>query len=187
MPRREEVHREKIRQLYWDTYRSWVDRLEERHPSVYLFHGHPRGVPKSVCNFGGAGQLPSDQSGQVVAMGCQVECSDDHMCEIVKKNATADLVVGDKVLFGIPLSLSTDIEKSDEEDPECEVIPDGFIKPLLFQRQIAIPPRQPVHVDLRFAPAAESLIRRIESRVGPGSGWGQVTSYLLIDTTRSVF
>ena len=177
--------KEKIRRLYWDSYRSWVDKLEENYPRIRLFQGHPRGVPKGVCNFPGHGMLPADNSAIVRGIGAQVIASEGHIADIVKLNGGAMMLVGDKSCAEMHLNLSMLSMSEDEResgDHDLVEIPKGVIE--MHDKGVAIPPRQMFALDLAFDGPAESLLRRIETRVGPGAGWVQIIAYLVLDTTR---
>jgi hypothetical protein len=174
------------RQLFWDSYQSWEDKLPEKYSAVHLFNGHPRGVPKSVCNFQGAGCFPSDQSAVILGMGFQLRCSESHIEDILKNGVVAELDIGDRIVFEMPLSMARDLVLEDERENEREDlvidIEGGLIK--LYDRGIPVPPRQPMRVRLSFHAAAESLIRRIEKRIGPGAGWAEIVVFLLCDVKR---
>ena len=170
-----------LRQLYWDTYQSWVDILPERHTSVMLFNGHFRGVPKSVCNFPGAGQLPGDQKGKVVGVGVQVHASDQHIEDVLRSAASFELHISDKAMFHTHLSLAEEHLSDEERSGEEVVEPGGVIK---MGSPLFIPPRQGFYGLLGFDGAAAVLMRKIGTRVGPGAGWASVITYLLMDVER---
>lgn len=177
---------QKLKALYWDTYKSWVDKLPEKHQTVQLFSGHPRGVPRCVCNFPGAGQFPADASADILGMGIQVKASEEHIDEIIRANSLCTLWIGDSPLKALSLRLSGEFLTEEQRLAEVEEIPDGFLGGLVEGAELHVPPRQPMYVNLEFGGAAEALIRRIESRVGPGAGWVEVVVYLLCDRTRVI-
>lgn len=183
MSKRSEKSEKKLG-YYWDTYRSWVEKLEDGYPRIFLFQGHPRGVPRSICNFSGQGTLPYGQRGEVVGVGVQVVSSSDHIGDIIRANSVMVLSVADKESFQMPLSLSIEeYDRSQLQDGDMG-IPGGIIK--MFGRSVPIPPRVQFNVRIDFDSSAESLIRRIETRVGPGAGWVEVISYLVVETDYSV-
>jgi hypothetical protein len=177
---------EKLRLLYWDTYQSWVDKLPEKYQQIALFNGHPRGVPKTVCNYPGAGQFPGDFSVRILGMGVQVNASEDHIEDIVKANSVCSLWIGDSTSKELSLRLSKAFLGEEERFAEEQDIPDGFLGELVEKAQLVVPPRQPMCVHLGFDGAAEALLRRIETRVGPGAGWVEIVVYLLCERTRAV-
>ncbi|MHC4298785.1 MAG: hypothetical protein ACYS7Y_16025 [Planctomycetota bacterium] len=182
---------EKQRVLYWDTYQSWVDKLPENHSKVNLFCGHPRGVPRSVCNFSGYGCFPSDQSVKIIGIGAQSKCSSDIIEMSVADNAVIDLIVGDKTAFELPLpmalsegdAVSAFERAKKEEGAIIKRIGDQLM--LFFNRSIAVPPRQMMRVSVNFNDTAERHVRHIEKKIGPGAGWAKIVVYLLCDIKRT--
>lgn len=186
MPKKQEGDAEKVRELYWDTYQSWVDGFPEKYPHVRLFNGHPRGVPASVCNFPGAGQFPAGASATVLGMGVQVRTSEPHIEEILRANAVCSLCIGDRNVKQLSLRLAREYLTEEQRVAEVQDIPDGFLTRLEEEARLFVPPWQPIYVDLQVASAAEMLLRRLETRVGPGAGWAEVVVYLLCDRIRPV-
>lgn len=174
---------EKARKLYWDTYRSWFDKLEEKQSKTLLFQG-PRAVSKTISNFNGYGMMPYDQSGEIVKAGAQVIASSGHISAIIRSNTVMSISVSDKEWFQMPLLLSLDGFDRGSSIEESIEVPNGLIT--MGDHPIEVPARVPLWVTLTFDPPAEQMIRRIETRVGPGSGWVEIVSYLLIDVERIV-
>jgi len=175
--------------IFYDTYRSYRDRLPEGGRLFRLFCGH--GLEQSgepVTNLIGApGMLPGDQALRVDHIGVRLETSSAEFREELLRNMTIELEISGKNAFDIDCSLLKDgvggatLAEEHEADPfkEGQAV---FVK---LDREIAIPPRQQFHITINFGGMAHIMDRVFHER-GPGARWVKVRGYLIGEHSRQV-
>jgi hypothetical protein len=142
---------------------------------------------ESVTNFGGCGSFVGDQTYLIDSVGVSISASSEHISSILKMNSVIELWIGDKLAFGVhsKLALVPETSASLFDLPD-----DGSKNPiglLKLQNDIPIPPRQPFVARFLLSSPAENLARSLHTKVGPGSGWFEVTFFMLGTLTRPIY
>jgi hypothetical protein len=166
------------RDLYWDSYQTWTKPIPEKIDYVELFRGHPSGCATSVCNFPYPGRMPPFDN-TVLAVGAQIRTSEPHITEILLANTTVEFFVNHEPQLTAPLMyINRDFLTGEEREArQIDEVPDGFMENLV--EPIKVPAHVLVFGRLDFAAPAINLIRRLETRIGPGAGWAEIVLYLL--------
>lgn len=168
-------------QLFWDTYQTWNDPLPtpgDKGAARFLFDGHPQakrppGAGVTNCRFWDGLRLPMiKEPYEVHQVGMQVRASSAHIADAIREQSSVGLHVQDRVLFKFPGRLAW--TAWDGEQPA-----DGEILNLFrLSNPLEIKDPGRMMCSLVLEKGASNMLRQLETRVGPGSGWASITCFI---------
>ena len=170
----------KLSTIYFDTFRSWRDRLPEHGTCFQLFTGHgleQAGSP--VTNFPPGGSF-SPMS--IKHVGVRLQASSDKLRQSLIEHSSFRLWIDDKIMGDYPTNLLGAKAKGviDHELPEDPFADDENSRAVFIKLEEAapMPARASMYLELRFGkPLAARLSQMFHDR-GPVADWVKIVGYI---------